>query len=456
MSKPFEEKEKESKEDTASVERNGSQENVSAVPTNNDTATELVDQKSETGAEDSNLVAELSEPGTPLSSMEENAMSAVAGYAQDGPEPVTVTGESTSINQTEAAPAMDDSSSPLINVDDSEDDAPESTISEGATISLTAAPSNATETVESETTADDSSSPTADIPKEIAPDKESTANVSGSEDQTLLPAESSEENDSITSKEETQTPEVDQRKSVEPTLSSEPYEPSQDIPASSQSNVTSSESDETHITDYTQEQTDETVLDAPQGDLIGVHDGDEQDEAAKDGGAEKTEEDSEEVVEDMEAFEEEIEKEEEMAQELEEDESTWHFAGRIDECSRFGVSPSEGIVFVCDQAAYVCGEDIQFRERFLLLLEDPVVDGCDLGEVLEIYSSRGDCNFFPKNEHHLKRDGRQEEQVVLCPNGSTLSSYYMFCSQELDNYYCDGDTCETCEEVSRRQRYLRH
>ena len=152
--------------------------------------------------------------------------------------------------------------------------------------------------------------------------------------------------------------------------------------------------------------------------------------------------------------EEELEEEEDMAKELEEDESTWNFKGSIDECSRFGVSPAEGIVFVCDETAYVCGFSLQFRERFLLLTQDPVVDGCDFGKVSAIASSREECNSFPTNEHHLKRDGRQQEQIVQCPNGSRLSSYYMFCSQELDNYYCDGAVCDTCEAVSRR--FLRH
>jgi len=149
----------------------------------------------------------------------------------------------------------------------------------------------------------------------------------------------------------------------------------------------------------------------------------------------------------------ELEKEEEMAEELQADEAEWNFAGQIDQCSRFGISPAEGVVFVCDTAAYVCGFDASFRERFLLLIEDPIVDGCDIGKIDEIFSAPQDCNTFPINEHHLKRDGKQEEvDVVMCPNGSTLSSYCMFCSQELDNYYCDGETCETCEEVERRQR----
>lgn len=98
---------------------------------------------------------------------------------------------------------------------------------------------------------------------------------------------------------------------------------------------------------------------------------------------------------------------------------------------------------------------MKFREKFLLLLQDPLVDGCEMGKVTEIFASRGDCNFFPKNEHYLKRDGTQEEgHHLFCPNGKTLDSYYMFCTKELDNYYCDGADCETCAGTSRR--FLRH
>ena len=169
---------------------------------------------------------------------------------------------------------------------------------------------------------------------------------------------------------------------------------------------------------------------------------------------EQVEETVEFAEEEIKEEEEELEQEEDMAKELEEDESTWNFKGSIDECSRFGVSPAEGIVFLCDETAYVCGFSLQFRERFLLLTQDPVVDGCEFGKVSAIASSREECNSFPTNEHHLKRDGRQEEQIVQCPNGAPLSSYYMFCSQELDNYYCDGAVCDTCEAVSRK--FLRH
>jgi hypothetical protein len=102
-----------------------------------------------------------------------------------------------------------------------------------------------------------------------------------------------------------------------------------------------------------------------------------------------------EIVGELEGEVEEIEMEDEEEDE-EGDESTWKFAGRTDECSRFGWSPADGIVFKCDKAAYVCGASIEFREKFMLLLEDHIVEGCDMGEVTEIFSSRGDCNFFPK------------------------------------------------------------
>ncbi|CAB9502402.1 expressed unknown protein [Seminavis robusta] len=149
-----------------------------------------------------------------------------------------------------------------------------------------------------------------------------------------------------------------------------------------------------------------------------------------------------------------LELEAEIAGELDDvDKANWKFAGRTDECSRFGWSPADGIVFVCDQTAYVCGDSIEFREKFLLLLEDPIVDGCEIGGITEIRSSHGDCNYFPKNEHYLKRDGTERAgHQLFCPNGATLSSYYMFCTQQLDNYYCDGRDCETCAGTSRQRR----
>ena len=38
-----------------------------------------------------------------------------------------------------------------------------------------------------------------------------------------------------------------------------------------------------------------------------------------------------------------------------EDESTWAFAGKTDECSRFGVSKAEGIAFKCDEVSLPFG-----------------------------------------------------------------------------------------------------
>jgi len=157
-----------------------------------------------------------------------------------------------------------------------------------------------------------------------------------------------------------------------------------------------------------------------------------------------------------------IEAEEALLEELEEDlfvedESLWEFAGKTEECSRFGVAEAEGIVFKCGLTAYVCGKSLQFREKFLLLLEETIIDGCELGETNEILSSHSECDAFPSNEHYLKLDGTHKgSKKVVCPNGLPLSSYYMFCSKELDNYYCDGDRCEACEEIERNRRFLRH
>ena len=187
--------------------------------------------------------------------------------------------------------------------------------------------------------------------------------------------------------------------------------------------------------------------------------GENQQAVKVDGEIPEASEEETQTMEGIPAEEEEAETMEEIPAEEELDnESLWEFAGKTEECSRFGVAVAEGIVFKCGTTAYVCGENTQFQDKFLLLLEDPIVDGCDLGETKQVHSSRGDCNMFPKNEHYLKRDGKQkEDQVLYCPNGETLSSYYMFCSEELDNYFCNGDNCETCEEISRQRRQnLRH
>ena len=231
----------------------------------------------------------------------------------------------------------------------------------------------------------------------------------------------------------------------------------ENLPESPQSNTTASTPEETPVTvtETSPVAAYATDEDTSQGEgLIGVDDGEEQEQGTSPNSEQGQSPNSEQAEEAMKLVEEELEEEEDMVKELEEDESTWNFKGSIDECSRFGVSPAEGIVFVCSETAYVCGFSLQFRERFLLLTQDPVVDGCDFGKISSVASSREECNFFPTNEHHLKRDGRQQEQFVQCPNGSLLSSYYMFCSQELDNYYCDGAVCDTCEAVSRK--FLRH